>query len=93
VIAQPGDRPRELPGVVSVDLSDLKLEVGDSVGVTFEVFDDRGGMESKSGRSERLVFAVTDRAGVLAALRELDAQMDEKLDQIINAQLGSGDSP
>jgi hypothetical protein len=93
VIAQPDDRPRELPGVVSVDLSDLKLEVGDSVGVTFEVFDHRGGMESKSGRSERLVFAVTDRAGVLAALRELDAQMDEKLDQIINAQLGSGDSP
>jgi hypothetical protein len=39
-----------------------------------------------------MVFHVTDRKGVLDALRELDAQMDKKLDQIIDAQLGGGGS-
>jgi len=78
---------------LNVALDDLRLTKGDRVTLTFEVYDYRGTLPGRSTRSEQLVFEVTDRAGVLSALRELDTQMDRKLDQIIKAQLGIGDNP
>jgi hypothetical protein len=73
---------------VRIDLADLNLAKGDRVIVTFEASDYRGEAESKTGRSEALIFHVSDRAGVLSAMRELDTQLDKKLNQIIHAQLG-----
>lgn len=85
---------RETTDTIKVPLEDLSLKIGDRVAITIEAFDFRGDKaKGKSSKSERLVFQVTDRKGVLDALRELDAQMDKKLDQIINAQLGGGASP
>ncbi|MBI1374692.1 MAG: hypothetical protein GC159_18390 [Phycisphaera sp.] len=78
---------------LNVNLTDLKLQKGDRVTLTFEAYDYRGANPGRPTKSEQLVFEVTDRAGVLAALRELDTQMDRKLDQIIKAQLGIGDTP
>ena len=84
---------RQTTDTIKVRLEDLDLKIGDRVAVTIEAFDYRGAAAGKASRSERLVFQVTDRKGVLDALRELDAQMNKKLDQIINAQLGGGASP
>jgi len=78
---------------INVSLTDLDLRKGDRVTLAFEAYDYRGRLEGRGTRSEQIVFEVTDRAGVLAALRELDTQMDRKLDQIIKAQLGIGDNP
>lgn len=94
VILDLDGKKRETFDTIDVSLAELGLEIGDRVTVTFEAFDYRGkNVAGKSAKSERIVFQVTDRKGVLDALRELDAQMDKKLDQIINAQLGGGASP
>lgn len=95
-IAEPAGRIRELTDTIKVELTPLKLVIGDRVEITIEAVDHRGDPvknPGKSTRSERMVFQVTDRKGVLDAMRELDAQMDKKLDQIIDAQLGGGGSP
>jgi len=97
-IAEPNGKLREIGDTIKVDLTPLNLVIGDRVEVTLEAIDFRGdpasgGSAGKSTRSERMVFQVTDRKGVLDAMRELDAQMDKKLDQIIDAQLGGGGSP
>lgn len=73
---------------VRIDLSDLELTKGDRVIVHFEAIDYRGEAEPESGRSDAIIFHVSDRAGVLSAMRELDDQLDKKLNQIIHAQLG-----
>ncbi len=98
-IAEPGfsagGRIRELSDTIKVDLTPLNLVIGDRVEVMLEAIDYRGDPTTspgKAARSERMVFQVTDRKGVLDAMRELDAQMDKKLDQIIDAQLGGGSS-
>jgi len=93
VIAQPQGSRAVLDGTINVELADLNLRIGDRVEVVFEVVDHRGSLEGKSTRSERIVYQVTDLKTVLAAQRELDAQMDRKLDQIIDAQLGGGGTP
>ena len=83
---------RELADTIAVELTDLKLNIGDRVEITVEAIDFRGPPPAvgKATRSERIVFQVTDRKGVLDAMRELDPQMDKKLDQIIDAHLGGG---
>ncbi|MEX2216975.1 MAG: hypothetical protein WD768_22880 [Phycisphaeraceae bacterium] len=79
-------------GTINIELSDLKLVIGDRLEITFEAVDFRGDQPGKTARSERMVFQVTDRKGVLDALREWDDAMDKKLDQIIDAQLGGSGS-
>lgn len=93
VIVQPRGGRAVLDGTINVELADLNLSIGDRVEVVFEVIDHRGSLEGRSTRSERIVYQVTDLKTVLAAQRELDAQMDRKLDQIIDAQLGGGGTP
>ena len=51
----------------------------------------RGDLPGGSGRSDPITFLVTDKEGLLEAMRKLDDQMVEKLDDIIQAQLGIGD--
>ena len=90
-----GGRIRELTDTIKLELAPLNLVIGDRVEVMLEAVDYRGDASlspGKMARSERMVFQVTDRKGVLDAMRELDAQMDKKLDQIIDAQLGGGGS-
>jgi hypothetical protein len=89
-VADVTDHQSEVDGMFSVDLAPMDLKKGDRVAVVFEAFDYRGGLPGKSARSERIVFEVSDRAGVLAALGHLDADMNRKLDEIIRAQLGIG---
>jgi len=92
-LVEPPNHEAEIANTIAVDFTDLQLVKGDRVIVTLEAVDHRGELAGKSTRSEKMVFQVTDRAGVLAAMRELDTQMDKKLDQIIKAQLGIGDQP
>jgi hypothetical protein len=87
-VASIADHADMYSDTVQIDLSDLELVKGDRVIVHFEALDYRGEAEPKSGRSEALIFQVSDRAGVLSAMRELDEQLDKKLNQIIHAQLG-----
>lgn len=79
---------REIEGTFSVDIKDLGVAKGDRVFISFEAFDYRGTFPGQSMRSEPMVLEVLDREGVLEALRELDEQIERKLDQIIDAQLG-----
>ncbi|MFT5127487.1 MAG: hypothetical protein ACI8W8_001090 [Rhodothermales bacterium] len=87
-IARIEDHADSRSETVRIDLADLNLVKGDRVIVTFEAIDYGGEAEPKSGSSQALIFHVSDRAGVLSAMRELDNQLDKKLDQIIHAQLG-----
>jgi hypothetical protein len=82
----------EAEGSYTLNLQNMKLLKGDRLFVTFEVTDYRGDLSGRSMRSEPIVLEVSDREGVLEALRELDSELERKLDQIINAQLGIGDS-
>ena len=81
----------DLDSVATVNLADFALEIGDMVTLTLIATDDRGNRQGESAQSDPLVFEVTSRAGFLAAMRKVDAQTDEKLDKIIQAQLGIGD--
>ena len=81
----------DLDSVATVNLADFALEIGDLVTLTLIATDDRGNRQGESAQSDPLVFEVTSRAGFLAAMRKVDAQTDEKLDKIIQAQLGIGD--
>ena len=74
-----------------VDLSTFSLEIGDSVTVTLIVRDYRGDTEGEATEADPLVLEIASRSDFLAAMRKVDAQTDEKLDQIIQAQLGIGD--
>ena len=74
-----------------VDLSNFSLEIGDSVTVTLIVRDYRGDTEGEATEADPLVLEIASRSDFLAAMRKVDAQTDEKLDQIIQAQLGIGD--
>jgi hypothetical protein len=90
LVADVTNHVAEIGDMFSVDLAPMNLQKGDRVAVVFEAVDYRGSLPGKSARSERIVFEVSDRAGVLAALGHLDADMNRKLDEIIRAQLGIG---
>lgn len=76
---------------VPIDLAEYDLEIGDTVLVTLQVTDYRGQQEGITTASDPIEFTVTSRANFLAAMRDIDSETDEKLDQIIKAQLGVGD--
>ena len=75
-----------------MDLSPLELRKGDQVKITVRAVDFRGRREGKSALSEPFVFQVTDEEGVLAAMTETDRQSAERLDIMIQRQLGIGES-
>ncbi len=80
-------------------LRPLKLSKGESVKVTVRATDFRGRQkegkleEGKSSLSDPLVFQVTDEQGVLAAMVEADRQSATELKEMIQRQLGIGESP
>lgn len=77
-------------GELKVDGKPVNLQKGEQVVLAVEAVDFRGPLESKSRRSEKWVFEVTDQAGVLGAMDRLDEQMDKKLNEILRAQLEAG---
>ena len=87
------DFPVEREGEYSLNLSSFNLQKGDRLLVSFETTDHRGDLLGQATRSEPLILEVSDREGVIEALRDLDAELERKLDQIINAQLGIGEAP
>ena len=81
------------------ELTPLKLSKGDSVKVTIRATDFRGRHkdgrleDGKSTSSDPLVLQVTDEQGVLAAMIEADKQSAAELKDMIQRQLGIGESP
>ena len=82
---------KQIDNTVPIELADYGLKIGDTVLVTLRVTDYRGQQEGVSIPSDPIEFTVTSRANFLAAMRDIDSETDEKLDQIIKAQLGVGD--
>ena len=82
---------KQIDNTVPIELADYGLKIGDTVLVTLQVTDYRGQQEGVSIPSDPIEFTVTSRANFLAAMRDIDSETDEKLDQIIKAQLGVGD--
>jgi hypothetical protein len=76
---------------IAIELAGFELKIGDAVQVTLNTTDYRGSLDGVVAEAEVIEFLVTSRAEFLAAMREVDAQTDEKLDRIIKAQLGIGD--
>jgi hypothetical protein len=62
------------------------------VRVTLEVVDYRGDQPGTAVQSEPVVFQVTDESGILAGLVEADEKSARQLDEIIQRQLGAGES-
>jgi len=88
-----GKRPeRTLDSAYRLDLSPLELKKGDQVKVALKAVDFRGRREGKSSLSEPFIFQVTDEEGVLAAMTETDRQSAERLDLMIQRQLGIGET-
>jgi hypothetical protein len=90
LIAQVSDHRDQVERKLQLPLADLKLVKGDRVTVTFRAIDFRGTRPGKTADSDRVVFQVTDRAGILDNVRLLGEQLDEELDRIIKAHLGIG---
>ncbi len=81
-----------LGGRYTLDLGPLLLSKGDQVRVTLEAVDFRGDHPGTPAQSEPLVFQVTDESGILAGLIEADEKSAKMLDEIIEKQLGIGES-
>jgi len=80
-------------GSFPLDLTPFALTKGDRLKLTMEVVDARGAAPGKSFLAEPVTLEVTDEAGVLAAIAESDEQSEQRLDEVIQQQLGIGDSP
>ncbi len=84
------------PGVRTIsqeqklDFSSWNLSKGDQVRLILEATDERGQNPGQTTESERLTLYVTDEQGVLAALAEQDKESYDRLDEIIQRELGIG---
>ena len=88
-----GSRPRRTSRSTTPSLGPLKLSKGDSVKVTVRATDFRGRAGRQIDVVRSLVFQVTDEQGVLAAMIEADKQSAAELKDMIQRQLGIGESP
>src|SRR5690606_30676901 len=75
-----------------LELSRWKLQPGDRLQITLSAEDDRGVEPGKLGRSEPLVLEIADESGVLAAISEADQQSEQLLGELIQRQLGIGET-
>ncbi len=87
-IAAATNHAKAIEGTFALNVKKLGVTKGDRVYITFEALDYRGDFSGLSMRSEPMVLEVSDREGVLEALREQDEEIERKLDRIIDAQLG-----
>jgi hypothetical protein len=86
------DSELSVNGTYKLNLAPLALKKGNELKVTLEAIDDRGAASGQSGRSETIVFQVTDESGILAAISESDERSAKQLDDIIKRQLGIGET-
>ncbi|MBM4003013.1 MAG: hypothetical protein FJ295_06945 [Planctomycetes bacterium] len=76
-----------------VDLSEFNLAKGDRVKITLEVRDFRGSLPGVSTISDPLVLEISDENGVYAAILEADQKSEKQLSEIIQRELGIGETP
>lgn len=80
-------------GTHELKLSPLRLIKGDRVKITLNVVDDRGKLPGKAFVAESLTLEITDESGVLAVIAESDEESEKRLTEIIQKQLGIGETP
>ncbi|MEW4455714.1 hypothetical protein AB1L30_23805 [Bremerella sp. JC817] len=79
-------------GEYALAFSQAALEVGDLVQVTLQVTDFRGGAGEMIGMSDPVHLEIGDESTVLAAIAEADKQSEQMLSELIQQQLGLGES-
>lgn len=87
---QPPQKTAE--GEFALDLSPWALEVGDRVEVTLRATDFRGNAEEMAGQSDPINLEIGDESTVLAAIAEADKQSEQMLSELIQQQLGLGET-
>ncbi|PQO25062.1 hypothetical protein C5Y96_26530 [Blastopirellula marina] len=81
-----------LEGEFSLDLSPWSLEVGDRVEVTLVATDFRDNAAEMPGQSDPINLEIGDESTVLAAIAEADKQSEQMLSELIQQQLGLGET-
>lgn len=76
-----------------LQLEPLRLIKGDHLKITLHVVDFRGENKGVEFIAESFVLEITDESGVLAVIAESDEESEKRLTEIIQKQLGIGDSP
>ena len=74
--------PVTLGTIKAMDLRPLKVSPGDEVRLIVAADDDRGEFAPQTGRSEPVIFSVTDQAGILESLLDRLAVYMEKTEAI-----------
>lgn len=77
-----------------LDLTPLACQKGDRIEITITATDVRGGgRPGKTASTDPVVFEVTDRAGILSLMSELDRKSAQQLGEMIEKQLDVGGGP
>ncbi len=82
-----------LAGTRTLDLARWKLSKGDRLRVILEVRDFRGDREGQLYLSDPLFLEISDESGVYAAILEADQKSEKQLSEIIQRELGIGETP
>jgi hypothetical protein len=85
--------PATLRGRERLTLADWRVSLGDEIRLSVEAVDRRGDASGKDARSDSIVLSVTDENGILAALADGDERSARELDELIQRELGIGESP
>jgi hypothetical protein len=85
--------PATLRGREKLTLADWHVSVGDEIRLSVEAVDSRGESAGKDTHGEPIVLTVTDENGILAALADGDERSARELDELIQRELGIGESP
>jgi len=88
------DQPPQtsVEGEFPLDLSPWQLEVGDQVEVTLQATDFRDNAQQMPGQSDPIHLEIGDESTVLAAIAEADKQSEQMLSELIQQQLGLGET-
>ncbi len=88
------DQPAQtsLDGEYSLDLSPWQLQVGDRVEVRLLATDFRENAAEMPGQSDPITLEIGDESTVLAAIAEADKQSEQMLSELIQQQLGLGET-
>lgn len=79
-------------GEFALDLAPWQLEVDDQVEVVLVATDHRSGASEMPGESDPLHLEIGDESTVLAAIAEADKQSEQMLSELIQQQLGLGET-
>ena len=82
---------RDVEGDYPMVLTKMRLSKGDRIRLTLRAVDYRAPREGKPAQSEPVLFEVTDKPGILAAMTETNRRSAEILDTMIRRQLRLGE--